>query len=60
MAHLGVGGARNPAPPEWIEFVIADRFKWPLDYVRSLPLADSLRLLTMMSAEAKVHKAKHG
>lgn len=57
MAHLATG---KPAPGEWVEFVLMDRFKWTLDYVRGLPLADGLPLLTMMNAEAKVNKSKYG
>lgn len=57
MAHLATG---KPAPPEWIEFTIMDRLKWTLDEVRARPLGDILQLQTMMSAEAKVHKARHG
>lgn len=57
MAHLATG---KPAPPEWIEFTIMDRLKWTLDEVRARPLGDILQLQTMMSAEAKVHKARNG
>lgn len=57
MAHLATG---KPAPPEWVEFVLMDRFKWPIEYVRSLPLDDGLQLITMLSAEAKVNKSHHG
>lgn len=57
MAHLATG---KPAPPEWIEFTIIDRLKWTLPEVRALPLDEALRLMTMMSAEAKVHKARNG
>ena len=57
MAHLATG---KPAPPEWIEFTIMDRLKWTLPEVRSIPLVDGLQLITMMSAEAKVHKARNG
>lgn len=57
MAHLATG---KPAPPEWIEFVLMDRFKWSVEYVHALPLADGLRLVTLMNAEAKVNKSHHG
>ena len=57
MAHLATD---RPAPHEWAEFVLADRFKWTLEYVRSLTLPDFLKLLTMMSAESKAAKAKNG
>lgn len=57
MAHLATG---KPAPPEWIEFALMDRFKWTLAEVRTLTLNDVLPLLTMIGAEAKVNKAKHG
>lgn len=52
--------ANAPAPLEWIEFVLMDRFKWSVEYARSLPAADGLRLLTMMGAEAQAIKAKAG
>lgn len=55
MAHLATG---KPAPAEWIEFVLLDRFKWPVEYVRSIPLIDGLQLITMMSAEAKVKNSR--
>lgn len=55
MMHLAMG---KPAPQEWLEFVLMDRFKWTLAEVRSIPLDDGLRLFTMMGAEAKVQKAK--
>jgi len=55
MAHLATG---KPAPKEWIEFVLMDRFKWPVEYVRALPMTDGLQLITMMSAEAKVNKSR--
>ena len=55
MAHLATG---KPAPSEWIEFVLLDRFKWPVEYVRTLPLGDGLRLVTLMSAETKVNKSR--
>jgi len=57
MAHLATG---KPAPPEWIEFALMDRFKWTLAEVRTLTLNDVLPLLTMIGAEAKVNKARHG
>ena len=57
MAHLATG---KPPPPEWVEFVLADRFKWTLPQIRALSLADHLRLMTMMSAEAKVQKSRNG
>jgi hypothetical protein len=60
MAHLAIGGQANPAPPEWIAHVLCDRYKWPLEYVRALPLPDTLALLTVLSAEGKVAKTKHG
>jgi len=55
MAHLAMG---KPAPQEWIEFVLMDRFKWAIGYVRSLSLVEVYRLLTMMSAESKVRKSR--
>ena len=55
MAHLATG---KPAPREWIEFVLLDRFKWTIEYVRALPMDEALRLMTMMSAEAKVNKSR--
>jgi len=57
MAHLATG---KPAPQEWIEFVLLDRFKWPIEYARALSLEDGLQLITMMSAEAKVNRSKRG
>lgn len=57
MAHLATG---KPAPPEWIEFTIMDRLKWTLPEVRSITLVEGLQLITMMGAEAKVHKARNG
>ena len=57
MAHLGTGG---PAPVEWVEVVLMDRFKWTLPETRAVPLADGMRLLTMLKAEAKVAKSKNG
>ena len=45
MAHLGTGG---PAPVEWVEVVLMDRFKWTLPETRAVPLADGMRLLTML------------
>ena len=53
MAHLVSG---KPAPPEYLAFILCDRFKWPWDYARALPLLDVLRLLTMAGAEAKSKK----
>ena len=55
MAHLAMG---KPAPQEWIEFVLMDRFKWAIGYVRSLSLVEVYRLLTMRSAESKVRKSR--
>jgi len=55
MAHLAMG---KPAPREWIEFALLDRFKWPIEYVRSLSLVEVSRLLTMMSAQIKSRKAR--
>ena len=55
MAHLATG---KPAPPEWIEFVLMDRFKWSVEYVHALPMVDGLRLVTLMSAEAKVRNSR--
>ena len=57
MAHLATG---KPAPVEWLEFALMDRFKWTLPEVRALPLADGLKLLTLMSVEAKVQNSKRG
>jgi hypothetical protein len=37
-----------------------DRFKWTPAELRAVSLADGLRLLTMMGAEAQAQKAKHG
>lgn len=54
MAHIAMG---KPAPLEWIEFVLLDRFKWQPKFVRSLSLVEVSRLLTMMSAEVKSRKA---
>ena len=56
LAHLLTGG---PAPAEWMEFELADRFHWDLSTIRALSLADRLRLRTMMVAEARANKAKH-
>ncbi len=55
LAHLLTDG---PAPPEWMEFVLMDRFKWSVEYTRALPLGEGLRLVTMMAAEARAQKAK--
>jgi hypothetical protein len=57
MAHLAIGGAANPAPAEYIAHVLCDRYKWPLEYVRALPLPDVLMLLNVASAVAKSSKA---
>ena len=57
MAHLAMG---KPAPHEWLEFALMDRFKWSIEYVRTLPLIELVRLLTIMSAETKVHKSRYG
>lgn len=54
MAHLGTG---RPAPAEYVEFLLMDRFKWTLPEARAVSLADGMRLLTMMSAENKAKKA---
>lgn len=56
MAHLSIGGQGNPAPPEWIAHVLCDRYKWPLENVRAMPLPDTLMLMTVLSAEAKAKK----
>ena len=55
MAYLVTG---RRAPREWIEFALVDRFKWTLAYVRSLPLIEVLRLLTVMSTEVKVNRSR--
>ena len=55
MAHLVSG---KPAPPEYLAFIMCDRFKWPWEYARALPLPEALLLLTMAGAEAKA--TKHG
>lgn len=55
MAHLATG---KPAPVEWIEFVLADRFKKSRAEIRDWPLDEGLQNLTMMSAEAKVNKSR--
>ena len=57
MAHLAMG---KPAPPEWIEFMLMDRFKKSGAEVRAWPLNEVTRLLTMMSAESKATKARYG
>jgi hypothetical protein len=54
MAHLLTDG---PAPIEYVEMSLAERFGWTLDYVRSLSLADGLRLMTMLDAQARAMKA---
>ena len=54
MAHLAIG---KPAPREWLEFTLMDRFKWTVEYVRSLSLVEVSRLLTMMSAQVKARKS---
>lgn len=56
MAHLATG---KPAPAEWIEFTLLDRFKWTPDELRAVSLADGLRLLTMMGAQSKVEQSRH-
>ena len=48
MAHLEIGGVENPAPEEWTEHILCDRYKWPLEYVRGLTLPDVLKLLTVL------------
>ena len=57
MAHLATG---KMPPADWLEFVLMDRFKWTLPEARAVPLPDAVRLFTMIGAEAKVFKAKHG
>lgn len=47
----------KPAPAEWSEFVLMDRFKKSRSEVQAWPLADGLQALTIMAAEAKARKA---
>lgn len=54
MASVAIG---KPAPPDFLAFVLCDRFKWPWEYARNLPLDLALKLLTMASAEAKAAKS---
>lgn len=55
LAHLLTDG---PAPAEYVELALADRFKWTLPEIRALSLADGLQLLTMLGIEAKAQKLK--
>lgn len=55
MAHLSIGGQENPAPPELIEHILCDRYKWTLQYVRALPLADVMVLLLVMGEASKAN-----
>lgn len=55
MAHLATG---KPAPEEWLEFVLMDRFKWTPDELHSIPLDCLLPILTMMRAEHKSNRVR--
>lgn len=53
-AHLWVGGHANPAPDEYVEFVVAREFgKWPSEVERE-PAREIYRILMMMQVEADV------
>lgn len=46
----------KPAPAEWTEFVLMDRFKKSRAEVQAWPLQDGLTALTMLAAETKARK----
>ncbi len=49
MAHLSSGGQENPAPPEWMEHILCDRYKWPPETVQAMPLPEILKRLSVLA-----------
>lgn len=53
-----MGGADNPPPDEWLIYLVMDKLhKFESEVMRE-PARDIYRLLTMMSVEAEVQKAR--
>jgi len=55
MAHLYTDA---PAPTEWLEYMLADRFHWTLAEIRATPLGAGMQLLMMMGEHGKWLKAQ--
>lgn len=53
-----MGGDDNPPPDEWLIYLVMDKLhKFESEVLRE-PARDIYRLLTMMSVEAEVNKAR--
>lgn len=57
FSHLWTKGH---APPEYLEFVLCDRFGWTPAELRAQRASDVMNFLTIMDVEGKVAKQRAG